>query len=139
MVAGSIDSNFSPVFDLTLLLLGERAMEHSGFLLCLHQFWKYCLVIPLYVQTPTNSCQETSLHTPEYKMAGFPGAVGSTDATHVMLKRVLLVLSATNTLLVLRCHTACTLQYYTCLTIAGRFLSQHLDIRHVKTKNLGFG
>lgn len=49
------------------------------------------------------------------------------------------VLSATNTLLVLRCHTACTLQYYTCLTIAGRFLSQHLDIRHVKTKNLGFG
>lgn len=41
----------------------------------------------LYVRAPTN-CHEASQHTAEYEMAGFPGAVGSTDATHIMLERV---------------------------------------------------
>ncbi|KAI2507621.1 Plant transposon protein [Fragilaria crotonensis] len=40
-----------------------------------------------YVRSPTN-CQEARTHTAEYEMAGFPGAIGSTDATHIMLERV---------------------------------------------------
>jgi hypothetical protein len=41
----------------------------------------------LYVRPPLN-CQEESQHTAEYEMAGFPGAVGRTDATHIMVDRV---------------------------------------------------
>jgi hypothetical protein len=41
-----------------------------------------------YVRSPSTSA-EASLHMEEYTLAGFPGAVGSTDApTHVMLERI---------------------------------------------------
>ena len=37
-----------------------------------------------YMRSPTKF-QEASTHTAEYEMAGFPGAIGSTDATQIML------------------------------------------------------
>jgi hypothetical protein len=40
-----------------------------------------------YIRSPT-TCDEAKHHTSEYSMAGFPGAIGSTDATHIMLERV---------------------------------------------------
>jgi hypothetical protein len=40
-----------------------------------------------YIRPPT-TCDEARHHTSEYSMAGFPGAIGSTDATHIMLERV---------------------------------------------------
>jgi hypothetical protein len=40
-----------------------------------------------YIRPPQN-CSEARQHTSEYTMAGFPGAIGSTDATHIMLERV---------------------------------------------------
>ncbi len=38
--------------------------------------------------SPTTYYGEARTHIKEYEMAGFPGAVGSTDATHVLLERV---------------------------------------------------
>ena len=40
-----------------------------------------------YIRPPRN-CNEAQQHTSEYTMACFPGAIGRTDATHIMLKRV---------------------------------------------------
>ena len=37
---------------------------------------------------PPKTCEDARQHTAEYEMAGFPGAIGSTDATHIMLERV---------------------------------------------------
>ena len=40
-----------------------------------------------YVRSPSTDA-EARFHMEEYALAGFPGAVGSTDATHIMLERV---------------------------------------------------
>ena len=40
-----------------------------------------------YIHPPCSSAH-AMLHTAEYKLAGFPGAIGSCDATHIMLERV---------------------------------------------------
>ena len=40
-----------------------------------------------YVNAPASSVDASS-HMHEYEAAGFPGAVGSTDATHIMIERV---------------------------------------------------
>jgi hypothetical protein len=41
----------------------------------------------LYIRPPQTS-SDASVHAAEYKIAGFPGAIGPTDATHIMLERV---------------------------------------------------
>jgi hypothetical protein len=43
---------------------------------------------PTMVSTRKRRRAQASLHMEEYTLAGFPGAVGSTDATHIMLERV---------------------------------------------------
>lgn len=55
----------------------------------LHQFLEYGST-DLYDQLVTSPTThgEARTHVKEYEMAGFPGAVGSTDATHVLLERV---------------------------------------------------
>ncbi len=40
-----------------------------------------------YVRSPETHADAQS-HTGEYQLAGFPGAVGSTDATHVLIERL---------------------------------------------------
>ncbi len=44
----------------------------------------------LYAQyvRPPQMWRDAREHSSEYAMAGFPGAIGSTDATHIMLERV---------------------------------------------------
>ena len=41
----------------------------------------------LYVRSPLTTADATH-NSQEYSVAGFPGAIGSTDATHIMLERV---------------------------------------------------
>jgi hypothetical protein len=54
-----------------------------------HEFIYYgsTVLYNKYVRTPFTSA-EASSHMQEYSSAGFPGVVGSTDATHIMLERV---------------------------------------------------
>lgn len=54
-----------------------------------HEFISYgsTVLYDKYVRTPLTSADASS-HMHEYSSAGFPGAVGSTDATHIMLERV---------------------------------------------------
>ncbi len=40
-----------------------------------------------YIRSPVTHA-DALLHTEEYKVAGFPGAVGSTDATHILIERL---------------------------------------------------
>jgi hypothetical protein len=55
----------------------------------LHRFLDYgsTVLYERWVTSPT-LYGEARTHIKEYEMAGFPGAVGSTDATHVLLERV---------------------------------------------------
>ena len=55
----------------------------------LHAFLEYgsTVLFDKYVRTPATS-REAGGHMAEYGLAGMPGAVGSTDATHVPLERV---------------------------------------------------
>lgn len=55
----------------------------------IHQFLEYGSTV-LYDQLVTSptTMREAQSHVKEYEAAGFPGAVGSTDATHVLLERV---------------------------------------------------
>jgi hypothetical protein len=55
----------------------------------LHQFLDYGSTV-LYERwvTSPDTYGEARTHVKEYEIAGFPGAVGSTDATHVLLERV---------------------------------------------------
>ena len=54
-----------------------------------HKFVEYGSTV-LYTQyvRPPQTCHDAREHTSEYEMAGFPGAIGSTDATHILLERV---------------------------------------------------
>ena len=54
-----------------------------------HAFIKYgaTTLYEMYVRAPV-SFAEAQTHMHEYNSAGFPGAVGSTDATHVMIELV---------------------------------------------------
>uniref|UniRef100_A0A7S2XME1 DDE Tnp4 domain-containing protein n=1 Tax=Attheya septentrionalis TaxID=420275 RepID=A0A7S2XME1_9STRA len=52
---------------------------------CFIKFGSTCLY-DMYVRTPVNA-REAAPHLREYKLAGFPGGVGSTDATHIMVER----------------------------------------------------
>ena len=54
-----------------------------------HRFLEYgsTVLYNLYVVAPT-TCEEAQVNMKEYQLAGFPGAVGSTDATHIMLEKV---------------------------------------------------
>ena len=51
-----------------------------------HVFIEYgsTVLFSRYVTSPSNS-QEAADHMAEFKIAGFPGAVGSSDATHIMM------------------------------------------------------
>ena len=40
-----------------------------------------------YIRTPATT-EDAAHHTAEYKLAGFPGAIGSTDATHIQIERL---------------------------------------------------
>lgn len=55
----------------------------------LHQFLEFgsTTLYRKFVRPPQTSI-DASLHTAEYALAGFPGAIGSTDATHIQLERV---------------------------------------------------
>ena len=64
--------------------IGQESMRRF-----LHTFLKFgsTVLYQRYVLTP--SCAEEAFeHMAEYTDAGFPGAVGSTDATHIILERV---------------------------------------------------
>lgn len=54
-----------------------------------HKFVKYgsTVLYNKYVRSPLTH-QDALQHTGEYKLAGFPGAVGSTDATHILIERL---------------------------------------------------
>ncbi len=41
----------------------------------------------LYVVAQT-TCEEAQVNLKVYQLAGFPGAIGSNDATHIMLEKV---------------------------------------------------
>ena len=40
-----------------------------------------------YIRTPATT-EDAAHHTAEYKLAGFPGAIGSTDAAHIQIERL---------------------------------------------------
>jgi hypothetical protein len=54
-----------------------------------HKFVDYgsTVLYAKYVRPPRTG-HDAREHTSEYAMAGFPGAIGSTDATHIMVERV---------------------------------------------------
>lgn len=54
-----------------------------------HMFTQYggTVLYDKYVRSPETHADAQS-HTGEYQLAGFPGAVGSTDATHVLIERL---------------------------------------------------
>jgi hypothetical protein len=56
----------------------------------LHKFLTFgsTVLYQRYVLTPLCAGEEAHQHMAEYSDAGFPGAVGSTDATHIILERV---------------------------------------------------
>jgi hypothetical protein len=54
-----------------------------------HAFIDYgsTVLYQLYIRPPRTSW-DARVHSAEYEIAGFPGAVGSSDATHILLERV---------------------------------------------------
>jgi len=54
-----------------------------------HKFIDYgsSVLYRRYVHPPC-SCADARDHIADYELAGFPGAIGSCDATHIMLERV---------------------------------------------------
>jgi hypothetical protein len=44
------------------------------------------ILYPLYVSVPVSE-EELRSHTHEFKLAGFPGCIGSTDATHIAIEK----------------------------------------------------
>ena len=54
-----------------------------------HKFVKYgsTVLYDKYIRSPVTH-DDSLQHTGEYKLAGFPGAVGSTDATHILIERL---------------------------------------------------
>ena len=54
-----------------------------------HKFIEYgsTVLYRRYVRPPRSNA-DARVHIPEFELAGFPGAIGSCDATHIMLERV---------------------------------------------------
>lgn len=55
-----------------------------------HVFFQYGAkhLYDKYVRTPPSTREDATNHGSEYKIAGFPGAIGSTDATHILIERL---------------------------------------------------
>ena len=70
-------------------LAENTAMHEETIRVFFHCFIDYgsSVLYGIYIRPPT-CADEAQAHTSEYAVAGFAGAIGSTDATHILLERV---------------------------------------------------
>ena len=73
------------------IFIGMQWFSLQNLLFCFgftHQFINVgsTILFDRYVRTPSNP-QEAAAHTVEFEMAGFPGCVGSSDATHITIEK----------------------------------------------------
>ncbi len=70
-------------------LAESTAMHEETVRVFFHCFIDYgsSVLYALYIRPPTCAA-EAQAHTSEYAEAGFTGAIGSTDTTHILLERV---------------------------------------------------